>query len=72
MADHYIGSKISLISKAQIRYEGILFAINSQDATVSLSKGKFSKIKMCIFFYLGHKNNIHRLYVLTFDLYFDS
>ena len=39
MTDRYIGSKISLISKAQIRYEGILFAINSTDATVSVSKG---------------------------------
>ena len=35
----YIGSKISLISKAEIRYEGILYEVNSKDSTVTLSKG---------------------------------
>lgn len=33
----YLGSKISLISNAGIRYEGILFNINPQESTVSLS-----------------------------------
>lgn len=34
----YIGSKISLISRAEIRYEGILYDVNSKEATVTLSK----------------------------------
>ena len=36
----FIGSKLSLISKAEIRYEGILYAVDTKDATVTLSKGK--------------------------------
>lgn len=33
-----LGSKISVISKAQIRYEGILYTINRDNATVELAK----------------------------------
>merc|ERR1719482_1501393 len=32
----YIGSKISLISNAEIRYEGILHTLNTQESTISL------------------------------------
>ena len=34
----YIGSKISLISKKDIRYEGILYNINKKEATVALQR----------------------------------
>lgn len=36
----YIGSKISLISKAEIRYEGTLYAVDTNESTVTLQKVK--------------------------------
>ena len=41
----YINQPVSLISKALIRYEGILFSINPEEATITLSNGKFSGVQ---------------------------
>lgn len=37
-----LGSKISLISKADIRYEGRLFTVDPQECTIALASGKFT------------------------------
>jgi len=39
-ANQFIGSKISLISKSDIRYEGVLYALDLREATISLAKVK--------------------------------
>jgi hypothetical protein len=39
-ATQFIGSKISLISKSEIRYDGILYSLDVKESTISLAKGK--------------------------------
>jgi hypothetical protein len=36
----YIGSRISLVSKSEIRYEGVLFTIDMVESTIALQNGK--------------------------------
>lgn len=36
-----LGSKISLISKADIRYEGQLFTVDPNECTIALANGKY-------------------------------
>lgn len=38
-----LGSKISLISKADIRYEGRLFTVDPQECTIALASGKLTR-----------------------------
>lgn len=40
-----LGSKISLISKADIRYEGKLFTVDPQECTIALSHGNIIVIR---------------------------
>lgn len=39
-----LGSRISLISKADIRYEGRLFTVDPQECTIALANGEYQKI----------------------------
>lgn len=47
----YIGSTISLVSKAEIRYEGILWSIDTKDSTVTLANGWFVVISLLVLTY---------------------
>lgn len=44
-----LGSKISLISKADIRYEGRLFTVDPQECTIALASGKKKNLFAFVF-----------------------
>lgn len=47
-----LGSKISLISKSDIRYEGQLYTVDPNECTIALANGKF-------FFLLSHLTYVY-------------
>lgn len=63
-----LGSKISLISKADIRYEGRLYTVDPQECTIALSSGKWyypKHIYMSVYMYV-YTNYIFLLFPPTY------
>lgn len=72
-----LGSKISLISKADIRYEGKLFTVDPQECTIALSHGNiffFIYIGKTIFSFQVINSYLHQfifiyIYYINFQLF---
>ena len=50
----YIGAKISLISKGDIRYEGTLYSIDMNESTIALHNGGFLLYYAPSLCFVGH------------------
>lgn len=57
-----LGSKISLISKADIRYEGRLFTVDPQECTIALASGKLTNGFYSVI--ISPYNAIHGFYMI--------
>lgn len=63
-----LGSKISLISKADIRYEGRLFTVDPQECTIALASGKLTNGFYSVIIYLC--NAIYMFYMIFTSYYY--
>jgi hypothetical protein len=55
--DNLLGSRISLISQQDIRYDGVLFSINAKESSIVLKDG--------IFFFVIVKFYIFKLHIYS-------
>lgn len=53
-----LGSKISLISKADIRYEGRLFTVDPQECTIALASGKLTMVPYYLSLSIYYSNSL--------------
>ena len=58
--DNLIGSHLSLISQQDVRYDGILFSINSKESSIVLRDG----MKIFLFILIFNKLNFTLLFII--------